>query len=174
MPLSGLALRGTGKSGRSIGRREPSYTGTSAPMASKTRNEFSVHSSTGTLPFTVVAATSSRSGCNAANMRATASSVPVSTSRMSFVGTGGVPPSLYSPWRVGHSTQVNDNSAKYRLRPRRRSGTASVDHRRWPVTEHRIPPHVADVHVTVRGHCHPDWLRELVAISLRDARRDLA
>src|SRR5215217_6852324 len=87
MPLSCLAFRGTGKSGRSIGRREPSYTGTFAPMTSKTRNEFSVHTSTGTLPFTVVAATSLRSGCNAANRRATASSVPVSTSRMSFVGT---------------------------------------------------------------------------------------
>ena len=39
----------------------------------------------GLLPLTVVAATSSRSGWSAASMSATASSVPVSTSRISFV-----------------------------------------------------------------------------------------
>ena len=55
-------------------------------MWSNTRSEFSVQYSTGTLPLTVVAAISSRSGWRAASMSATASSVPVSTSRISFVG----------------------------------------------------------------------------------------
>ena len=59
-------------------------------MWSKTRSEFSVQYSTGTLPLTVVAPISSRSGWSAASMSATASSVPVSTSRISFVGMAEV------------------------------------------------------------------------------------
>src|SRR5947207_14614144 len=55
-------------------------------MKSRTRSELSVQLCTGTFPFTVVTATSSSSGCSAANMIATASSVPVSTSRISLRG----------------------------------------------------------------------------------------
>src|SRR3954464_15062613 len=57
------------------------------PMKSRTRSVLSVVFSTGTLPFTVVTATSSSCGWSAANMIATASSVPVSTSRITFCGT---------------------------------------------------------------------------------------
>src|SRR5271163_2596629 len=54
------------------------------PIWSSVRSVLSVVCSSSRLPFTVVQAISSRSGCSAANMMATASSVPVSTSRISF------------------------------------------------------------------------------------------
>ena len=55
-------------------------------MRSNTRSVFSVVSSTPVLPLTAVAPTSSMSGDSAATISATASSVPVSTSRMILVG----------------------------------------------------------------------------------------
>ena len=74
--------RGRGKSCRTRGCASPAWTGIDAPRRSKTRSVFSVVNSRGTFPFTVVAATSSMSGCSAASISATASSVPVSTSRI--------------------------------------------------------------------------------------------
>ena len=62
------------------------------PIQSNTRSVFSVHESTLVLPLTTVAPTSSRSGDSAAVMSATASSVPVSTSRMILVAMGPVCP----------------------------------------------------------------------------------
>ena len=77
--------------GRSIGVAIPRKTGMSGrPMRSKTRSVFSVVSSTPVLPLTAVAPTSSMSGDSAATISATASSVPVSTSRMTFVGMTAV------------------------------------------------------------------------------------
>ena len=71
---------------RAIGRDMPRNTGTSGvPIHSNTRSVFSTHESRTVLPLTTVAPTSSRSGERAAVMSATASSVPVSTSRMIFV-----------------------------------------------------------------------------------------
>ena len=64
----------------------PRWTGTPGiPIQSNTRSVFSVQLSTLVLPLTTLAPTSSMSGDSAAVMRATASSVPVSTSRMIFV-----------------------------------------------------------------------------------------
>src|SRR5687767_10893216 len=54
------------------------------PTWSSTRSVLSVQYCTSTLPLTVVQPTRSRAGCNAASMTATASSVPVSTSRISL------------------------------------------------------------------------------------------
>ena len=72
----------------------PRWTGTSGiPIQSKTRSVFSVQLSTLVLPLTTVAPTSSMSGDRAAVMSATASSVPVSTSRMIFVAMRQVCPS---------------------------------------------------------------------------------
>ena len=72
---------------RTIGLAMPRNTGISGmPIQSNTRKVFSVVYSTPVLPLTLVAPSSSMSGDNAATMRATASSVPVSTSRITFVG----------------------------------------------------------------------------------------
>src|SRR5687767_1541376 len=54
------------------------------PTWSSTRSVLSVQYCTSTLPLTVVQPTRSSAGCNAANMIATASSVPVSTSRINL------------------------------------------------------------------------------------------
>src|SRR6266540_4671112 len=54
------------------------------PTWSSTRRVLSVQYCTSTLPLTVVQPTRSSAGCNAASITATASSVPVSTSRISF------------------------------------------------------------------------------------------
>ena len=62
------------------------------PIQSNTRRVFSVVKSMVVLPLTLVAPTSSMSGESAATMSATASSVPVSTSRMTLVGMPGVCP----------------------------------------------------------------------------------
>ncbi len=56
------------------------------PIQSNTRNVFSVVYSTPVLPLTLVAPISSMSGYSAATMSAIASSVPVSTSKITFVG----------------------------------------------------------------------------------------
>src|SRR5688572_4418236 len=54
------------------------------PTWSSTRSVLSVQYCTSTLPLTVVQPTRSSAGWSAASITATASSVPVSTSRMSF------------------------------------------------------------------------------------------
>src|SRR6185295_16848737 len=54
------------------------------PTWSSTRSVLSVQYRTSTLPLTVVQPTRSSAGCSAASITATASSVPVSTSRISL------------------------------------------------------------------------------------------
>src|SRR5687768_16873695 len=74
----------------------------STPSRSNTRSVLSVQSATGLLPLTVVTATSSRSGWSAASISAIASSVPVSTSRISFRGAA-TPDSAALDVRVGEA-----------------------------------------------------------------------
>ena len=77
---------GSSASGRAAGSSPRGRGSRGSPIQSKTRRVFSVQLWTAVLPLTVVAPTSSSSGERAATMSATASSVPVSTSRMTFVG----------------------------------------------------------------------------------------
>ena len=76
---------------RASGRLAPRYTGTSlAPNQSRTVTVLGVVWSIPTLPATVVAATSSISGSSTASPNARASSIPVSTSKMTGIGGGMV------------------------------------------------------------------------------------
>ena len=78
---------------RASGRSIPRCTGIAgSPIQSNTRKVFSVVKSMVVLPLTLVAPISSRSGESAATISATASSVPVSTSRMTFVAMPEVCP----------------------------------------------------------------------------------
>ena len=86
-PFAAIAARGSGSRRAPSASPGPRRPGCRGSRRSITRSVLSVQYSTGLLPFTVVAATSSRSGWSAASISATASSVPVSTSRISFFGT---------------------------------------------------------------------------------------
>src|SRR5215211_8559052 len=82
-------------SGLCRGSEAPTPTGTCVhPTRDSTRRVLRVVFSMGTLPATVVTASRSRSGCPQASIRATASSWPGSTSRITGFGLTLAPPTL--------------------------------------------------------------------------------